>query len=153
MSVKLKTWVQNWIDDLTKPSPNNNEIPLCPFAKKAWQQKAVKVVNSKDIWTTVCKEVNVFGSHKVVMCVDENPEYTYSELEAGCDALNYWFASIKKDVWLLSYQTDRAVVFIQPLSDLDNASITLEKLGYYTNYKQKDYNRLIKHRRDLRGVY
>jgi hypothetical protein len=76
VSVKLKTWVQNWIDDLTKPSPNNNEIPLCPFAKKAWQQKAVKVVNSKDIWTTVCKEVNVFRSHKVVMCVDENPEYT-----------------------------------------------------------------------------
>jgi hypothetical protein len=56
VSVKLKTWVQNWIDDLTKPSPNNNEIPLCPFAKKAWQQKAVKVVNSKDIWTTINKK-------------------------------------------------------------------------------------------------
>ena len=152
MSVKLKTWVQKWIDDLTKPSPNNNEIPLCPFAKKAWQEKEVKVVNSKDIWTTVCKEVNVFGSHKVVMCVDENPEYEYSELEAGCIALNYWFASIKKDVWLLSYQTDRAVVFIQTLSELDDASVILEKQGYYENYSEDDFKRLVEHRRKLRRL-
>jgi len=148
----IEEWIQNWIEELTKPSSENNNVPLCPFAKKAWQEKEAKVVRSKDMWDSVTKEANSFGSHRIVMCVDENPEYEYSELEAGCMALNYWFANTGKDIWLLSYQTDRAIVFIQTLSGLDDASVILEKQGYYENYSEDDFKRLVEHRRKLRRL-
>jgi hypothetical protein len=100
----------------------------------------------------VCQEAKNFGSHKVVMCIQEDPQYTYDELDGGCASLNQWFAYTNMDIWLLSYQIDRAIVFLQPLSELDTASVALEKLGYYKNYESDDYNRLIKLRRKLRGV-
>lgn len=150
--MNLEAWVQNWTEELAKPSVNNNNVPLCPFAKKAWQQEAVKIVECEDIWATVCQEAKNFGSHKVVMCIQEDPQYTYDELDGGCASLNQWFAYTNMDIWLLSYQIDRAIVFLQPLSELDTASVALEKLGYYKNYESDDYNRLIKLRRKLRGV-
>ena len=58
-------------------------------------------------------------------------------------ALNRWFAFKKMDIWLLSFQTDVTMVFIQRLTDLDDASNNLLKQGYYDNYEEDDFNHLI----------
>ena len=54
-------------------------------------------------------------------------------------AMNSYFSAITKDLWLLSFQTDLAIIFIQKLSELDDASQKLEKMGYYENYEPEDY--------------
>lgn len=142
-------WVQSWINELSKPDAITG-LTVCPFAKKAWDHGFVKVIDAQNLWDAVHREVMSFGEHKVVMCVQEKPEQEYEQLESSCAALNRWFAFIGLDIWLLSYQTDKAIVFIQSLSELDSASIVLEKLGYYKDYDTDDYNRLIRQRRNLR---
>ena len=148
---KINQWVEEWVDTLSESDPQTNGIPLCPFAKPAWHKGHVDVQKDQDLWDLVFREVDKFdGTHKVVMCVQEEPEQDYFELEAACGALNRWFAATGLDIWLLAYQEDRAIVFIQTLSDLDDAADTLQKLGYYKHYSDADYQRLIEQRRKLR---
>jgi hypothetical protein len=126
-------------------------LPMCPYAKQAWSKGQVKVIDTSSLWDTVHEQVDRFdGSYKVVMCVQEEPEQDYFALDAACMALNRWFVYAGRDIWLLAYQEDRAIVFIQTLSDLDDAADTLQKLGYYDKYAAEDYQRLIKQRSELR---
>lgn len=145
----MNEWLQDWVADLAKPSPVNN-IPLCPFAQKAWDQGAVKVVQTDDLWKCVFEEVQNFGEHKVVVCIQDEINQDYVEFEAACLALNRWFSFTNIDIWLLSSHKERSIIFIQRLSELDSASVALEKLGYYKNYNEEDYNRLVLQRRLLR---
>ena len=136
---------------LSKSDPETNGTPLCPFAKQAWHKGQVDVQIDQDLWGLVCREIEKFdGTYKVVMCVQEEPEQDYFELEASCHALNRWLAHTGVDIWLLSYLEGIAIVFIQTLSDLDDAADILQKLGYYENYPADDYQRLIKQRSELR---
>lgn len=144
----MTQWVQEWVAELSVPDKNAG-VPLCPFAQKAWDKGQVKVVETEDLWGTVHQEVKNFCMHKVVMCVQNDPQQDYEELETRCDALNNWFAFVGLDIWLLSYQKDKAIVFVQLLSDLNSAATALEKLGYYAQYSQEDYDRLIQKRRAL----
>jgi hypothetical protein len=145
----MSQWVKNWVAELTQPNPQTG-IALCPFAKKAWETGDVKVVESDSIWDSVHQEVQNFGQHRVVVCSQKGFNESYTELEAACMALNRWFAFKDLDIWLLSSHTDRTIVFVQRLSELDAASVALEKLGYYKEYDSEDYDRLVVQRRLLR---
>jgi|TARA_R100000149_G_scaffold59791_2_gene28794 hypothetical protein len=143
--------IEEWIETLSVPDTERNDVPLCPYAKQAWRRGQVKVVHTQDLWNDVFLQVEEFNdTYKVVMCVQSDPEQDYFELEASCLSLNKWFARNSMDIWLLSYQEDEAIVFIQRLSHLDDAADALHKLGYYDNYDAEDYQRLIKQRTMLR---
>lgn len=151
MKRSLSRWIEDWVEKLSQPDPEVNDLPLCPYAKPAFRKGQVKVIDTDNLWDTVHQQVEQFdGSYKVVMCVQQDTEQDYFELDAACMALNRWFVYSGLDVWLLSYQDDCAVVFIQTLSDLDDAADILQKLGYYDNYPADDYQRLIKQRSELR---
>ena len=107
--------------------------------------------DQEDLWKTVVAQCKRFTSnHSVVICVEENAEQPYDQVEAACVVMNEWFAANKIDLWLLAFQTDFTMVFIQRLSELDDASKKLEKMGYYENYTKDDYIGLILTRRRKR---
>jgi hypothetical protein len=145
----MSQWVENWVAELTRPNLQTG-VALCPFAKKALEAGDVKVVETDNIWDAVHQEVQNFGQHRVVMCSQEGFNESYAELEAACMALNRWFAFKNLDIWLLSAHMDRTIVFVQRLSELDAASVALEKLGYYRDYDPEDYDRLVVQRRLLK---
>ena len=148
---EIVQWVEEWVDVLSKPDSATKGTPLCPFAKQAWHKGQVNVQTEQDLWGLVCREIEKFDdTYKVVMCVQDEPEQDYFELEAACHSLNRWLVYSGLDIWLLSYQEDRSIIFIQRLSDLDDAADTIQKLGYYANYSAEDYQRLIKQRSELR---
>lgn len=147
----MKQWVEDWIADLAK-TDEGKKVALCPFAEKAWVQGAVNVVHTSNLWESVHDAVKNFGGHKVVMCIQEEQDQEYEQLELECAALNRWFAFNKMDIWLLSSHREYSIVFVQRLSELDTASIALDKLGYYQGYEKDDYDRLILQRRTLRQV-
>ena len=60
------------------------------------------------------------------------------------------FLDLKANLWLLAFQTDFTMVFIQRLSELDDASRILERTGYYETYNTEDYINLILDRRKVR---
>ena len=48
--------IEDWIlNEVSIPSAETNNIPLCPYAKKAWLSNEVKVVwqSDLDLWKTV----------------------------------------------------------------------------------------------------
>jgi len=146
----MTEWVSGWVQELS--TPQSNGIAQCPFAKKAWDSGEVKVIEAQDLWAAVHQEIDCFGTHRAVLCIQPDPEQDYAELEAACNALNKWFAFEGLDIWLLSSQmNDSNIVFIQRHSELDTASRSLEKMGYYVGYSDEDFDRLIKQRRDLLG--
>lgn len=150
----MRELIENWVHtDLSVVDAQAGFAP-CPFAKKALQDDRLKVVecqDQEDLWKTVvaqCKKLT--SKHSVVICVEENAEQPYEQVEAACVVMNEWFAANKIDLWLLAFQTDFTMVFIQRLSELDNASKKLEKMGYYENYTKEDYIGLILTRRRKR---
>jgi len=146
----IEAWILN---ELSIPSAETNNIPLCPYAKKAWLSNEVKVVwqSDLDLWKTVFSEVDMFDdSFKVVICAVDEWNQTYEETENYCFALNARFAHEGKDIWLLAFEGDYTMIFIQRLSHLDNAAAWLEKMGYYKQYDPSDYEKLIADRRDWR---
>ena len=141
----IEEWVHN---DLSLVDPDVGYAP-CPFAKKAL--KVVECEGRQELWSKVAVECKSFSpDHSVVICLEEEPTQTYEEVESACVAMNEWFACNKLDLWLLSFQTDFTMVFIQRLSELDDASKILEKTGYYKNYSKEDYLNLILTRRRRR---
>ena len=136
--------------DLSVVDPDLGFAP-CPYAKKAFIDKKLLVIeclDREDLWKTIsgrCK--NFSDKHSVIICFEEEPSQTYKEVEAACIAMNEWFAYNKMDVWLLAFQTNFTMVFIQRLSELDDASQKLEKMGYYESYDPSDYVKLILNRR------
>lgn len=145
----MNEWIEEWVEALSEPAVNG--VPLCPFAKQAWKKGQVAVKIDQDLWGAVIREAKNFdGTHRVVMCVQEEPEQDYFEIESACNLMNRWFAESGINLWLLAYLEDYAIVFIQTLTDLEDAADTLHKLGYYDNYDADDYQRLIKQRSELR---
>jgi hypothetical protein len=146
----IEEWVHN---DLSVIDPDIGHAP-CPFAKKALKDDKLLVVeclDKDDLWKTVATKCKNFNKkHSVIICLEEEPSQAYEEVEAACVAMNEWFACNKLDLWLLSFQTDFTMVFIQRLSELDDASKILEKTGYYENYTKEDYLNLILTRRRRR---
>ena len=65
-------------------------------------------------------------------------------------AMNSYFSATKQDLWVLVFEGEVAIIFIQRLSELDDASQKLEKMGYYANYESDDYVKLILNRRERR---
>ena len=69
----------------------------------------------------------------------------YNAENAGLDFL------IEEDI--LENDLVYCMVFIQKLSFLDDASLSLEKSGYYKNFPEEMYNSLVLDRRELRNGY
>jgi hypothetical protein len=142
--------IEQWIDNLAEVDPDTN-LPLCPFAKPAWEAGRVEVVETDMLWPEVLASASALDDDlDVIVVVDEAYSGTYNQLEAAADALNDFFSDAGIDCWVLSHLSDEAVIFVQRLTDLDNSAAKLEKLGYYDHYSAHDYERLIADRKRRR---
>ena len=148
----MKEMIRRWIMDDLSPIDPDSGFALCPYAKKAWMDDRVKVVVCDgDLWERVADEcVNFDKNTALTVCIEENPDRSYDELEAACMAMNSYFSITKQDLWVLVFEGEVAIIFIQKLSELDDASQKLEKVGYYENYEPEDYIKLILNRREKR---
>ena len=148
----MEKYIERWImEDLTPVDPDVG-FALCPYAKKAWIDKRVRVVVCEgDLWDKVAEEcANFDPKNALTVCVDEDPDSSYDELESACMAMNSYFSATKQDLWVLVFEAEVAIIFIQKLSELDDASQKLEKVGYYKSYEPDDYIKLILNRREKR---
>lgn len=145
--------IAEWAQELADTDPEIG-MPLCPFAKPAWEQGRVRVIESEDLWSAVLKSIWLVNDDcDVVTVISASYDKDYDALEETTDRLNDFFFSFRLDLWALSYLGDEAVIFLQRLTDLDNSAAKLEKLGYYNHYTPNDYQRLVVERRKRRHHY
>jgi hypothetical protein len=142
--------IREWAKDLAKPTDYNNGVPACPFALPAIESGEVTTVFTQDWVEDTVRACRSFEEldYKVILIWDSTYNGSYEQLEAGCMRLNEILTEEEKDLWILCYLGDEAIVFVQRWSELENAAAKLEKLGYYTNYDPQAYERLILGRRN-----
>jgi len=149
--VRVVQELQRWSEQaLTAPSAFFNGIPPCPYARQAWADSKVKVAFGgpsevlalADGWS---------GSSDVIIVVAQ--DWPNEEIEGWCESQSKTLK--EKDLTLMAFvpgggpdtgqpaeemedwdplvDEEYAMVFIQSLSDVNDASESLEASGYYEN--------------------
>ncbi|SVB23450.1 uncharacterized protein METZ01_LOCUS176304 [marine metagenome] len=159
----LEQFVSEWIDKIDvkieQPFIKDQDLQHCPYAKAAWKNEKIKIVKVSEFtldnfWGTVTKELDAFGKDKDIVIVGAITNIHIidkDQLAGACDAINIMLAEKKQDTWLLNgFGEYYTLLLMQRTTDLDNASIALEKKGYYEGLNTDKFNKNILHRRKLR---
>lgn len=165
----LRSWSKNVLE---VPSKHLNGLPPCPYARKAWLDNKVKVVECDDIFTCSLRHVPLIvdDEYDLVICASyEIPDI--HDMEETIDAFN--LIGARTDVFFMPfhpdygaeeagldflYETDwesdveqaYCMIFIQSLSKVDDASLKLEETGYYQYLPADEYKHLVLNRRKRR---
>ena len=149
-----------------------NGLPPCPYAKQAWLDNKVVFSINTGI-DGLAKEVADFDQHDydiVIWASEYLPVMEY--LDGYCDGINEAMSIAGRDMHLMVFHPDYdaneagldflvddvtdedldyCMVFVQRLSALDDASLSLEKSGYYQHFPDDVYESLVLDRRRLRN--
>ena len=148
---------------LEKPCSYYNDLPPCPYARKARIDDKVAILfKYDDSYQTLYSCISQFDDNFELAIIvdlanDKEPEAFHDYFYA----MNDFIASgvfIDKDIWLMGFHpddevteaseqaeiealtdTEYSMIFVQRLSKLQEAADKLEKKGYYGNYNG-EYN-------------
>ncbi len=166
--------IRKWSHDFLEiPSVKLNGLPPCPYAAKAWaDNKVVFSINTGLEGLT--EEIKKFGTHDydiVVWAEEEMPSIEY--LDGWCDGVNEALSIAGIDIHVMIFHPDYdasdagldfledngitnseleyCMVFVQRLSILDDAALSLEKSKYYEHFPEEVFESLVLERRRLRN--
>ena len=170
LEADIRNWSHNFLE---QPNEKLNGLPACPYAKQAWLDDKVKFSINTGLGGLL-QEVTEFESHSyeiVIWASEEIPQMEY--LDGFCDGINETLSILGQDMHLMVFHPDYGaedaglefllnddvtddaldycMVFIQKLSLLDDASLSLEKSGYYKHFPDNIYQSLVLDRRRLRN--
>ena len=150
---KVLKELKNLTESLSKPNPEHNNVPKCPYAKEEWNKGRVPVIFKYDdddsIFLEKAKEL-IDKNLDVIVIIDFNFNLNLEKYSNKFKQLNESISKgllRTKDVYFMNshpYQDKdggvigcefkhHGTVFIQRLSTLQKFSFHLRKLGYYTN--------------------
>ena len=160
----LRSWSR---EVLEPPSKHLNGMPPCPYARKAWRESKVLVIESNNFEVDVdkyCREFYEFGKELIVVGTYEIPDL--DDLTAFTEKLNLSHSSLHcmqfhpdygaddaeldfltDNDWESSNPYEYCMVFIQDLALVVAASDRLEALGYYSAYPRDEYEELVVNRK------
>jgi len=162
--------IREWSKDvLETPSKEFNNMPACPFAKKAWNSKRVRVMLGEGgLWKDLIQVIKNFDDNfdVVVYCGTDYEDISAEEFEERLDILSE--VAVPNDVWIMGSHPDaeeipHAVnqdnfepltddnyyqIFAQRLGYLVKSSEKIQTKGYYQNYTDKNFNSLVIERKE-----
>ena len=156
---EIKDWSTHALE---QTNPSFNDLPACPYAEKAWKEDRVAFSflyeESSQALTTLLSTFD--GSKDVVILVDFSFEEDTEAFHQSLERVNWAISEgcyIQKDLWVMGFHPFEdpneliddntfspavnepyAMIFIQKLSELQEASDKLREAGYYEAYSQ-DY--------------
>jgi len=160
----LRSWSR---EVLEVPNPHLGGLPACPFARQAWRENKVLVVETDAFmddcrkfcadFTGLEKDLVVVATYDIpdiddlaefveelhlefpnLHCMQFHPEYGAED--AGLDFLS-------DNDWESATDHEYSMLFIQDLSLVVEASDKLEPLGYYEAYPADEYESLVAQRK------
>jgi len=161
----LRSWSSKVLE---VPNDHLKGLPPCPYAKQAWLQGKVLVLEADDIAvdaTRCCDEFYDLGKELVVVASFNIPDL--DEFSLFVDELNKDFDRLHcmqfhpdfgaedaeldflyDNDWDSSLDREYCMIFIQDLRLVVNASDKLQKLGYYDAYPSSEYDELVVKRKE-----
>ena len=171
----IKNEIRSWSrEQLEPPNPDFNNIPACPYAKKAWDDKKVKFAFKTELYDNdVIYEYleNWDDSIDLVILVDTNFAEETEDFHDNLDFINENISENvfkDKDLWVMGFHPyddaneliddgtfkgasdiEYAIIFVQRLSKLQEASNKLVDKGYYDHYfKTNDVSEMYEIRKE-----
>ena len=138
--------VEDWINEtISKPNKIFGNLPPCPYAKKAWRDKKVKVtcdraVLMEDYAKLKSGELDLIMIIQQDANVDELYEFKhYLENNLGKDYVVLEdHPELKEEVGDMNLNFGKPVLFVQNRDKLNEARKFLESTDYYKNF-EKEY--------------
>jgi hypothetical protein len=156
--------IMQWSETaLEKPSPQFNNLPPCPYARKALMDEKVAILFKYDdsyqvLYSCVSQFDDNFDLAIIVDLYNDKSAYDFHEyLESLNEAISNGMF-IDKDIWVMGFHpdddvsetaqetaieaitdTEYSMIFVQRLTVLQEAADKLDKKGYYDSYNGK-YN-------------
>lgn len=171
--VNIEQDLRSWSKHLLEvPSEHLNGLPPCPFARKAWLENKVKVIECDDVLASalmyrdlvtqqydlvVAASYTLPDAEYMEQTIEKyNEEYAKDDLyfmlfhpEYGAEEADLDF--LYDTDWESGIEDEYCMVFIQSLSKVDDASLQLEGKGYYDAFPQDEYETLVLSRRKRRN--
>jgi hypothetical protein len=169
--ISIENDLRDWSSKVLEvPNPTLGGLPACPYAKQAWKDKKVKVVETTNVLYTTKKEASVIKNSTYELLVIASYNIPFLEvLNDYIDELNNTFPELHfmgfhpeygaeeaeldflyEHDWESSIDKEYCMIFVQYLDQVDDASLKLEKLGYYKVYPKEEYETLVLDRRKRR---
>ena len=159
---------------LEKPSPYFNNIPPCPYAKKAWMSDRVAILfihenNHQTLYSCISQWDD---KQDIALIADLGNTKNVDEFHEYLDQLNQVISDgmfIDRDIWLMGFhpydeendyiddstflsavEQEYAIIFIQRLSKLQESADMIAKKGYYDQYfEEYDADAIFKKRENF----
>lgn len=171
----IKEDIISWSKDfLELPNKDLGNKPVCPYAKKARLSGQINIVveeSGEKLLQTVVNQCNKFTESGKKICIVACPdlETTADELDNHIHALNHVY--IPQDVYLMAshpgndlepveflentdWESDNEflMVLIQPFEELEKASSSLNKIGFYEAWPKEYYQSTVTKRKIYRRL-
>ena len=138
--------VEDWINEvISKPNKIFGNLPPCPYARKAWKDKKVKVtydriVSEQDYEKVKSGELDLIMIIQQGANIDELYEFKhYLENTLGKDFVVLEdHPELKEEVGGMNLNFGKPVLFVQNRKKLTEARKFLETKDYYKNF-DKEY--------------
>ena len=168
MGIEIEADVRSWAGEVMEvPNHHLGDLPPCPYAKQAWVDNKVQVIETANIYadalklctsfSTVAKELVILASYNLpeltlfsdyvaqlnktfsnLHCMEFHPDYGAEDAELDFLADNDWVSNV---------DAPYCMVFIQDLELVVRASDKLQRLGYYNVYPEVEYEQLVLNRK------
>lgn len=161
--VQAKQDVLNWITGFVeKPNPALQGWPPCPYARKARLEGQLDIrAGLIDPYTDIAKIT--LGDFMVITHVYDPKKFTAEEFNQQVRDVNTGFLLMRDIIALADHPDDReevngvcmnqgtwALVFVQPLSKLNDFARLLAPRGYYRGWPDEYLDQLFEGREDPR---
>tara|TARA_R100001369_G_scaffold61093_1_gene87923 strand:+ start:64 stop:651 length:588 start_codon:yes stop_codon:yes gene_type:complete len=152
---EIKLWST---DVLEKPCAYFNDLPPCPYARKAWVDDKVAIIfkhhdSYQPLYSCISQFDDKFDLAIIIdLANDKEPEVFHEYLDSLNDVISSG-TFIDKDIWLMGFhhddevseaaeetaiepltETEYSMIFVQRLSKLQESADRLGKKGYYDSY-------------------
>lgn len=142
--MRVNNMIEKWIlETLSKPNKIFNNLPPCPFAKKAWLDGRVKIIfdtnvdftpilrDEYDLYILPVTDLSEVSFERIVIILREELGNEYVVLD---DHPNH---NEEVDGFNLNFGTP--LIFIQARQKLNEAREELKRMGYYQNWDSDYY--------------
>ena len=146
---KIEDWI---LDFLSKPNSAFDNLPPCPYAKKAWLDGNVEVKEFVS-FLEMRKDLRNWDKEVIIYLFQTNMLPTCSELTSLSKTLNDQYPeflfleehpNLVEDVGgVIVNQGELCMMIVQKRKELEEARAELKKTGYYDNWTSDMTERII----------
>ena len=146
---KIEDWI---LDFLSKPNVAFDNIPPCPYAKKAWLDGNVEVKEFIS-FAEMRKDIDNWNKEVIIYLFQETMLPRCTELQVLASKFNDEFPDflfleetpeLVEDVaGVIVNQGDLCMMIVQKRKELEEAREELKKTGYYDNWTEEMKERIM----------